>query len=362
MGRFAFYAPLKPPTHPTPSGDRQMARALMAALGDVDLVSELRLYDGAGDAALQSDLQNQANAEAERLIAVGSKWQAWVTYHNYYKAPDILGPRVSRALNIPYIQIESTRSLKRLTGPWAKFAALSEAASDHADLIFYFTDRDFVALEQHKPALQTLTKLHPFLPIKTLPKAALLDSKTILTVAMLRAGDKQASYEIIAQTLPLLTTPDWHLNIAGDGAAAAQIKSLFAPFKDRITFLGQLDRAGLTAAYQHASALLWPGVNEAFGMVYLEAQAAGVPVVAQDRMGVRDVVHPDGLVPAEKGAAGMAKSLDNLLRSRTQTQSRGNTARDFVLQNHLLDTANGVLLTGVERLLAGPKRPQPDIA
>ena len=30
--RIAFYAPLKPPDHPIPSGDRQMARMLMAAL------------------------------------------------------------------------------------------------------------------------------------------------------------------------------------------------------------------------------------------------------------------------------------------------------------------------------------------
>ena len=29
----AFYAPLKPPGHPVPSGDRRMARGLMAALG-----------------------------------------------------------------------------------------------------------------------------------------------------------------------------------------------------------------------------------------------------------------------------------------------------------------------------------------
>ena len=30
--RIAFYAPLKPPDHPVPSGDRRMARLLMAAL------------------------------------------------------------------------------------------------------------------------------------------------------------------------------------------------------------------------------------------------------------------------------------------------------------------------------------------
>ena len=33
--RIAFYAPLKPPTHPIPSGDREVARLKLAALGIV---------------------------------------------------------------------------------------------------------------------------------------------------------------------------------------------------------------------------------------------------------------------------------------------------------------------------------------
>ena len=46
--RIAFYAPLKSPDHPVPSGDRQMARLLVAALRhaghDVEIASELRSY------------------------------------------------------------------------------------------------------------------------------------------------------------------------------------------------------------------------------------------------------------------------------------------------------------------------------
>lgn len=351
MGRIAFYAPMKPPTDPTPSGDRQMARALMAALGDVDLVSQLRLYEGKGDAGAQAALQQRGKIEADRLIATGKNWQAWVTYHNYYKAPDIIGPLVSRALDIPYIQIESTRSPKRLNGPWGPFAQLSEAAADHADLIFYFTDRDLVALKQHKPASQTLTRLHPFLPITNLPSAAALTSKTILTVAMLRDGDKLASFEIIAKALPLLTSPDWQLEIAGDGPARRKVEALFAPFKHRVSFLGQLDQTGLTTAYHGAAAFLWPGVNEAFGMVYLEAQAAGLPVVAQDRLGVRDVVHPDGLIAENLGPKALAQSLDALLQSADLRQSRSQLVRAFIAENHLLEAASRTLRTGIRKTL-----------
>jgi glycosyltransferase involved in cell wall biosynthesis len=350
MGNIAFYAPMKPPTHATPSGDRQMARALRTALGvRAELVSELRLYDGKGDAAIQAGLEQQAIDEAKRLIAKGG-WQAWVTYHNYYKAPDIIGPIVARALNIPYILIEATRSAKRLTGPWSRFAALAEAATDHADLVFYFTERDRVALEQMRPEKQRLVKLHPFLPRTDLPAPAPLTGQTILTVAMLRGGDKLDSFRIIADALPLLATPDWHLQIAGDGPARSEIETLFAPLAPRITFLGQLDRGGLDQAYHNAAAFLWPGVNEAFGMVYLEAQAAGLPVVAQDRDGVRDVVLADGLVPTDHGPKALAQALDRLLGAPEERQTRGQKSRVFVAENHLLNTASKTLWQHINAL------------
>ena len=129
MTRVAFYAPLKPPDHPVPSGDREMARNLMAAIaaggGQVDLVSHCRVHDKTGDAACQAEARARAATEIARLVpALGADGTAlWVTYHNYYKAPDLIGPAVSAALGIPYVQIESTRAHKRLTGPWAGFAA-----------------------------------------------------------------------------------------------------------------------------------------------------------------------------------------------------------------------------------------------
>ena len=71
--RIAFHAPLKPPDHAVASGDRQMARNLIAALerglgGPVWLASRLRTRDGAGDAAVQAALMAEAEAEIARLV------------------------------------------------------------------------------------------------------------------------------------------------------------------------------------------------------------------------------------------------------------------------------------------------------
>ena len=352
MARVAFYAPMKPPTHPVPSGDREMARNLMAAIGargtPVDLVSELRVHDSKGDATRQADLARLATAETQRLTQTlaGSDTTLWVTYHSYYKSPDLIGPAVCAALNLPYVQIESTRARSRLTGPWADFAAAAETAADAANVVFYLTSLDLITLERDQRAGQQLIHLRPFLPQSTLPFAADCTTGPMISVGMMRERDKLASYRIIAETLSHLRG-DWRLDIVGDGPARPQVQALMAPFGDRVRFLGQLDRTALAAAYANASLFFWPGVNEAYGMVYLEAQAAGLPVVAQDRTGVCEVVLTGTKPPAEAGALALAESLDHLLANPDERQRQGTKARELIARNHLSDAATQTFWSAV---------------
>ena len=124
--RIAFYAPMKSPEHPTPSGDRRMGRLLMAALGlaghEIRLASEFRSYDGAGVLERQRAAAAAGRLEAERLIAgyrakPTTAPELWFTYHLYHKAPDWLGPDVARALAIPYVAAEASFAPKQAGGP-----------------------------------------------------------------------------------------------------------------------------------------------------------------------------------------------------------------------------------------------------
>src|SRR5947199_1483675 len=120
--RIAFYAPLKPPDHPVPSGDRRVAQLFLEALRlaghEPFVASRLRSYDGHGDAARQRRLATIGGYVAERLLRC---WHAspdetpdlWFTYHLYYKAPDWLGPAVSSALGIPYVVADASSAPKR---------------------------------------------------------------------------------------------------------------------------------------------------------------------------------------------------------------------------------------------------------
>lgn len=351
MGPIAFYAPLKSPNHSVPSGERQIARNLITLLQqdpagrahDVVLVSELRSFDKIGDAARQADVLAAAEGEIEALVAQGRQqgWAVWVTYHNYYKAPDLLGPAVCHALGLPYLSIEATRASKRLGGAWDMFERRAAQSCEAADVLFHFTERDAVALRDHQRNGQRIVALPPFLARETLPRAAQGDRPTILIAGMMRAGDKLASYEIAAQALAALDGL-WQVEIAGDGPARADVAVLFAPFGNRVRFLGQLDGAGMAAAYGRARAFLWPGVNEAFGMVYLEAQAFGVPVVAQDRPGVNEVVDRVGLLPQNDPTA-LAQALGAVLNDADTHARRSGAARALIQRRHLLGAARNTV-------------------
>ncbi len=355
MTRIAFYAPLKSPLHPTPSGDRQMARNLMKALGQgldaqVDLVSDLRSFEPKGLAAAQAQLMAAAQDEIARLIPRTSDCVLWVTYHNYYKAPDLIGPAVAAAHGVPYILIEATRAKSRLTGPWANFAKAAEASSDAASVIFSLTARDRVALDRDRLPDQQIVPLAPFVDRDSLPDPVPCDDP-ILTVGMMRPGDKLESYRLLADALGMVVG-DWHLNIAGDGPSRPEVEMLFAPFGPRVTFLGALPPEVLAMHYAQAGLFVWPGVNEAFGMVYLEAQIAGLPIVAQDRPGVCDVLPPGAYPDPESGAAGLATRLNELLSDADARRTAGAATRQNATR-HLMPAAAATLHNTLTPLIGG---------
>ena len=128
---------------------------------------------------------------------------------------------------------------------------------------------------------------------------------------------------------------------------------MMAPFGDRVRFLGQLDRQGLSAAYARASLFLWPGVNEAFGMAYLEAQAHGLPVVAQDRPGMRDVLAPAHYPAPEDGAEALSEQIQTLLADPDLRARRSAEARKMIVTNHLAPAAATRFWAAVAPLIEG---------
>lgn len=83
-----------------------------------------------------------------------------------------------------------------------------------------------------------------------------------------------------------LLGPEHRLEIVGDGEHAAGLRRHAPP---NVTLRGWLDDAALAEAYRGARALVFPG-EEDFGIVPVEAMAAGLPVIAYRAGGALDTV------------------------------------------------------------------------
>jgi glycosyltransferase involved in cell wall biosynthesis len=351
--RIAYYAPLKSPNHPVPSGDRQMARMLKAALelagNTVELASEFRSFSANPTPASHAAAFAEAEGEIARLSAVwegGQKPDLWFCYHPYYKAPDLIGPSLCARYAVPYVTAEASYSSRRNTGLWAETQAALAEAVRNAAINICFTARDREGLVEIAPRGR-FEMLAPFIdvaPFATPPGVS--DASRLIAVGMMRQGDKMESYRMLARALERIAHLPWRLSVVGNGPCRAEVEAEFSPIpQDRVEWLGTKVPAEVPEILRTAGVYVWPGCGEAYGLAYLEAQAAGLPVVAQHVAGVPEVVRhgETGLLTPAGDVAAYALAIARLLTNDAERRELGAAARRFVLDERSLEAAAGRL-------------------
>lgn len=349
--RVLLHTPLKPPDHSVPSGDREMARGfrrLLRRLGHGVVEPDLsRVAPGVPPPEAHLALERRARAGAERLIA---RWQAlprrhperfdlWFTYHCWYRKPDWLGPIVSRALGIPYVIAEASHAPRRAWGPTRLGHRAVERALAAADLVVTVNPRDRPGVQARlRPgarqiALPAFIEAAPFVSDKSRTGA---EVPVLLAVGMMRPRDKLDSYRVLAQALGHLEDRPWQAVLVGDGPARGEVEALMKPFGSKVRFAGAVERPALPALYAAADIYVWPAINEAFGIAFLEAQASGLPVVAGRTGGVPSVVADGitGLLTPVGDARAFAGAVARLLDDPRERLQFGHAAAQRVAAQH----------------------------
>jgi len=350
--RIAFYAPLKPPDHPVPSGDRRMAQLFLAALRvaghEPMLASRFRSYEGSGDLSRQARLAALGRQVAARRLrgyqeVPERRPELWFSYHVYHKSPDWLGPEIASALSIPYVVAEASVTPRQICGPWAIGHRAAENAIRRADAVIGLnpSDRACVLPLLRDPSRWVAVK--PFLDGASYGRKQRSKGgpPRLITVAMMRHGDKLTSYRILGDALSRLLDLPWSLEVVGDGPARPGVEDALGVVADRVTWTGSLGDLLIAERLALADIFVWPAYNEAFSMALLEAQASGLPVVAGMTGGVGELVACGitGLLVAPGNASAFAAAMRTLIRDAKRRHAYATAARRRVLQEHDLPAA-----------------------
>jgi phosphatidylinositol alpha-1,6-mannosyltransferase len=187
----------------------------------------------------------------------------------------------------------------------------------------------------------------------------------VLTVGRLQ---KRKGHDQMIRALPRIreAVPDVLYAVLGDGEERAALHDLVAREKlgDHVQFLGEVDDEQLVQCYQSCDVFVLPNRQvgndiEGFGMVLLEAQACGKPVVAGASGGTAETMRiPEtGRVVPCDGPEQLAAAVTELLTDPEQRRRMGAAARQWVAENFDWEA----LTRQAEPLLAG-REPIPGLS
>ena len=371
--RIVLYTPFKPLGHHLPSGDLIIATGLYNyLLGQglqIDLAGPLRarwIYH-------KPWLWPRVLAERQRMTRLATRVRPdlWLTYHTYYKAPDVLGPNVCRRTGLPYVIFQaaySTKQKRRLrTLPGFILNRQALLAANH---VFTNQRLDHQNVRRLLPE-NRMTYLPPGIHPEDFPfdpearaerrqAWEVGDDPVILTAAMFRPDVKTKGLIWLIEACARLYQRGlrFKLVIAGEGRRRPAIERLARErLPGLVRLVGFIPRPEMHRFYSAGDLFAFPGFQEALGMVYLEAQSCGLPVVAFDNGGIPQVVADGitGLLPPLNDLDAFSRAIERLLLDPDLRRQMGSAAAKRVRSVHNLETNYHGLVEILDRIATKDK-------
>jgi len=185
------------------------------------------------------------------------------------------------------------------------------------------------------------------------------DALVVLSVARLTYANRYKGVDRLLEAWPgvLAVHPSANLLVVGDGDDRPRLEFLASSLdiSTSVNFLGRVSDEQLVACYQSASLFCLPGravytrtrtLGEGWGLVFLEAGAHGLPVVAGNDSGSAEAVRDGvtGILVNGSDTAAIASAMNALIESPHLAQRMGNAGRELVLEEHSAEAFRAQLL------------------
>ncbi|MCW8804538.1 MAG: glycosyltransferase family 4 protein [Ignavibacteriaceae bacterium] len=192
--------------------------------------------------------------------------------------------------------------------------------------------------------------------LKSANSSSLSNNKPIIIGTVCRLErQKGISYLLLAMKIILAKFPHVQLEIVGDGSLLGELKhfSRKLGISNSVNFFGKF--ADVIPFYKKMNVFVLPSLYEGFGIVLLEAMAAGVPIVATNVDGIKEVVMDgvSGILVPPKNPEAIASAVTKIIESphlaRSLVDEGLKRSKLFDIQEHVTKIDNFYTnLLGVE--------------
>jgi teichuronic acid biosynthesis glycosyltransferase TuaC len=248
---------------------------------------------------------------------------------------------LSRELDIPFVitvhglDAFSTNQVKGIAGKWSH--RVSRLIYQSARNVICVSEKVREQVDEGTSNHANTTVVHNGVDAKLFcPAEVVYASNTILSVGNLILVKGHASL-LRAFSRVSEQFPQFVLEIIGEGPELSNLRTLAISLNlaGKVHFLGRQSRREVAEAMQRCAIFALPSSYEGLGCAYLEAMAAGKPVIGCKDQGIEDVIRHgvNGWLVRPGNLEEMASALTFLLSNAELRDRIGFTARQTILQN-----------------------------
>jgi glycosyltransferase involved in cell wall biosynthesis len=132
----------------------------------------------------------------------------------------------------------------------------------------------------------------------------------------------------------------WHLTIVGDGPQRSHLAAMLGDrrIRNHVTYLGGVEWEAMAEIYERSNVMLFTSLRDSSGAQLYEALAFGLPIVALDHQGQRDILPAAASIkvaiePGVKTAELLADALETIGRDPKRRSRMSAAALQFAIRN-----------------------------
>lgn len=353
----AGHALLAPEMFRAPGGIARVSRHYLQAIAETETTTEVFVVV-LNDETISEE--NLASCNAKQVSATScnrSKWECARVLWNLTKVP-------GRHITCTHVHLSPLLWLLKLSGRkltydvvvhgievWKPLSWLVRRGLTDASRILSVSNYTRRELVERYPqwGIKTLVLPNALDPSFTPSRSDATHNEThahrILAVSRLAAHDWEKGIDHLIQAMEAVRQdiPDAELIIVGEGADRTRLEALAraSSVSDVIHFHGRVDDDALRAEFGRCHIFALPSRKEGFGLVYLEAMAAGKPCIVANAGGAPEVInHDSGLVVSYGDVTLLAQTLIEALRHNWQSAKIRARAEVFSFPNFVRQWRN----------------------